>query len=76
MKVTIEFNLPEDDSDFEASTKGSDLALTLWDLQRWLRENYKYGTGDITIEAAEKVSEKLSDIMLSYGLTFDSKIFL
>ena len=76
MKAILEFNLPEDTSDFEVATKGNDLTLIIWELQQWLRNNYKYDTGDIPADIADKVSDKLSDIMLSYGLTFDSKIFL
>jgi hypothetical protein len=75
MQVIMKFNLPEDENALEAATKGEDLSLIIWELHQWLRENYKYNKGDITADDAYKVNDKLKEIMLSYGLTFDSKIF-
>jgi hypothetical protein len=32
MKATLEFNLPEDDTDFQLCSRGSELFLAIWDL--------------------------------------------
>lgn len=76
MQVIMKFNLPDDKNALEAATKGEELALIIWELHQWLRENYKYDKGDITVDDADKVNNKLKEIMLSYGLTFDSAIFI
>lgn len=76
MQVIMKFNLPDDKNALEASTKGEELALIIWELHQWLRENYKYDKGDITADDADKVNNKLKEIMLSYSLTFDSAIFI
>lgn len=76
MQVIMKFNLPDDKNALEVATKGEELALIIWELHQWLRENYKYDKGDITVDDADKVNNKLKEIMLSYGLTFDSAIFI
>lgn len=76
MQVIMKFNLPDDKNALEVATKGEELALIIWELHQWLRENYKYDKGDITVDDADKVNNKLKEIMLSYSLTFDSAIFI
>lgn len=76
MQVIMKFNLPDDKNALEVATKGEELALIIWELHQWLRENYKYDKGDITADDADKVNNKLKEIMLSYSLTFDSAIFI
>lgn len=76
MQVIMKFNLPDDKNALEVATKGEELALIIWELHQWLRENYKYDKGDIIADDADKVNNKLKEIMLSYSLTFDSAIFI
>jgi hypothetical protein len=38
-KITFEFNLPEEDSEFEACANARNLATILWDLDQWLQED-------------------------------------
>ena len=43
MKAILEFNLPEEQSEFERATKGGDTYLVLWDLDMILRNMVKHG---------------------------------
>jgi hypothetical protein len=76
MIATLTYNLPEDHSEFQTAVKATDLSLVIWDLDQWLRENYKYNKGDISVDSAEKVREKLREIMFEYSLSFESPIFM
>ena len=42
MKATLEFNLPEDNDDFKLATKGKDWWNVCWEMDQWLRTQYKY----------------------------------
>lgn len=73
MKAILEFNLPDDDSEFTFATKGSKYYVALWDIDQWLRARMKYDdtvTGE-QYEAYEKTREELRDIMSSRGVSFD-----
>ena len=43
MKAILEFELPEDKENFDASAKGMDWAIVAWDLDQLLRKKLKYG---------------------------------
>lgn len=67
MKATLEFNLPEDQEQFNVAVKAMDWALLAWDIDQSLRKLLKYDpekTGTIQIK------EKLLDIMEERGLQF------
>jgi hypothetical protein len=73
MKAILEFDLPDDETEFNFATKGSEYYLTLWDLDQWLRAKIKY---DDTLhekeyEAYEKSREQLREIMNNNGITFN-----
>jgi hypothetical protein len=42
MKATLEFDLPEDDHEFQRAAHAMDYELALHDLQEWLRSKRKY----------------------------------
>lgn len=42
MKAKLEFNLPEDQQDFDFATQGSKWWNVCWDMDQWLRAQYKY----------------------------------
>jgi len=42
MKATLEFNLPEDQSDFDLAVNGAKAQVALWEMDQWLRAQYKY----------------------------------
>ena len=42
MKAILEFNLPEDNEEFEAATKAMDWAILAWDIDQFIRNKIKY----------------------------------
>jgi hypothetical protein len=42
MKATLEFNLPEDHIEFELAVNGPKMHSVLWEMDQWLRQQYKY----------------------------------
>lgn len=75
MKATLEFNLPEDQSDFDLAVNGAKAQVALWEMDQWLRSQYKYMSdaeySEDKYETYEKCREQLREIMLEYGLKFD-----
>jgi len=45
MKAILEFNLPEDEREFELASKGTSIALALWKYDQYLRNEVKYNYG-------------------------------
>lgn len=75
MKATLEFNLPEDQSDFDLAVNGAKAQVALWEMDQWLRAQYKYMSDDEysedKYETFEKCRERLREIMFEHGLNFD-----
>ena len=42
MKAILEFNLPEEEEQFDAANRGMDWALTLWNIDQFIRNKIKY----------------------------------
>ena len=42
MKAILEFNLPEDEEQFNAANKAMDWALLAWDIDQFIRNKIKY----------------------------------
>jgi|TARA_B100000959_G_C14989213_1_gene626996 hypothetical protein len=78
MKAKLEYDLPEDQEQFNVAIKGMDWALLVWDINKMIGELLKYGvpvmTSPIEEQTAEQVLEhlrnELLDIMESKGLQF------
>ena len=75
MKATLEFNLPEDQDDFELATKGSKWYTVAWDMDQWLRGQLKFpenmNLSDDGYEVLEKCREQLREIINTYGVSLD-----
>ena len=75
MKAILEFNLPEDQHDFELAVNGTKAQVTLWEMDQWLRAQYKYMPDNEysadKYETYEKCREQLREIMFEHGLKFD-----
>jgi hypothetical protein len=75
MKATLEFNLPEDQSDFDLAANGAKGQSALWEMDQWLRSQYKYMPDEEynkdRYETYEECREKLREIMFENGLKFD-----
>ena len=71
MKATLEFNLPEDQSDFDLAVNGAKAQLALWEMDQWLRSQTKYAPDDIsedTFKAFELCRERLREIVYENGI--------
>ena len=42
MKAILEFNLPEEEEQFDVATKAMDWALLAWDIDQFIRNKIKY----------------------------------
>jgi hypothetical protein len=67
MKAILEFNLPEDNQEFELASKALKMFGTLWDFDVWLRTEIKYNNQ----EQYEPVREKLRELMNENRIDFD-----
>lgn len=74
MKAILEFELPEDQSQFNFATQGSEWWYVVWNMDRWLRGETKHAH-DLMPEdeylAYEKCREKLRELIDSQGLNLD-----
>ena len=75
MKATLEFNLPEDQSDFDLAVNGAKAQSALWEMDQWLRSQYKYMSdeeySEDRYETYEKCREKLREIVYENGINFE-----
>ena len=71
MKATIEFNLPEDEEQFNAANKGMDWALLAWDIDQLLRDKLKYGKLLPNTRAElEEIRDTLNEMVIDRGLKY------
>ena len=75
MKAILEFNLPEDHIEFEMATNGSKMHSVLWEMDQWLRAQYKYMPDSEYSEdkynTFEKCREHLRELMFENGVKFE-----
>ena len=79
MKAILEFDLNDVENDersnFEDAVNGTKWKLAMWELDQWLRSQYKYmpdGSPQGAYDAYYKSREKLNEILNSDGLTLNS----
>ena len=74
MKAILEFNIPEDQDDFESASQGYKWWSVAWDMDQWLRNQIKYapdGMTDDELKAFEECREKLRELIDDYNLNLD-----
>jgi hypothetical protein len=67
MKATLEFNLPEDQPEFNNAIKGGDWKHVCWEMDQYLRRNTKYASDDTNeevLQALENAKEFLNNLMV------------
>ena len=66
MKAILEFNLPEDQPEFNNALKGGDWKHVCWEIDQYLRKEIKYNddNSDYKIRVLEKVREELNGFMI------------
>jgi len=75
MEAILKFNLPDDASEFEMATKGSDMHSVLWEMDQWLRAQYKYMPDEEYSEdryrTYEECREQLRTIIQEHNINFN-----
>ena len=70
MKAKLEFNLPEDEEQFNIATKAMDWALIVWDMDQQCRDWIKYDNHEFKTveEALQGVRDMVYQIMEEKGV--------
>jgi hypothetical protein len=66
-KAILEFNLPEDQPEFNNAIKGGDWKHVCWEMDQYLRRNTKYASDDTNEEALQALKnarEFLNNLMV------------
>ncbi len=65
MKAILEFNLPEDQPEFNNAIKGGDWKHVCWQMDQYLRKEIKYNddNSDYKIKVLEEVRDELYGFM-------------
>ena len=75
MEVILKFNLPEEQSEFDMATDGARTHSVLWEMDQWLRTQYKYmpdeGYSEDRYDAYYEARQKLGEIMFEYGVKLE-----
>lgn len=74
MKAILEFNLPEDNSEFQLAVNAVNWYAVLWDIDKELRSQIKHAPDtmhDEYYKALQHVRNKLNELMSEYNLKFD-----
>lgn len=72
MKVTYEFNLPDDAHELEQMQKADKYHSIIWDFKQYLRNRVKYNTDDLTqpeYELLEDLREQFHQLINDHGCT-------
>jgi hypothetical protein len=72
MKVTIEFNLPDDEYEYRNSVKANEMYNALWDIKQELRKALKYGElKESEYETIESMQDKFFEILNGYEIVIN-----
>lgn len=72
MKVTIEFDLPEDNREYEVTNQASKMQSLLWEFCQQLRSYRKYGnTFKDAGDALEKITKDFYGLVDHHGVNID-----
>jgi hypothetical protein len=74
MKATIEFNLPEDEEQYQIANNAGKMYLALWDIKQLFRSTLKYnptGLNEKELEQWEAMREKFFEILDNNDLNID-----
>ena len=61
MKATLEYNLPDDQEEFNHANNGFNYYMALVEMDQWLRAEYKYNDNEEMYEARVKMRQIISD---------------
>ena len=72
-KITVEFNLPEEDSEFEACANARQMANILWEYDQFLRGEQKYGQRESI--PVDELRDKLREMIYEAGMSWECVIW-
>ena len=73
-KITVEYNLPEEQDEFDTANNASKYYSVLWDLDQYLRNFVKYPSDredPILTDTMAKVRDELWRLMKEHNLDLD-----
>lgn len=72
MKANLEFNLPEEQEDFDTCCNARKYYCVLWDLDQELRSKIKYDEklNDEQYKIYEEIREKLHELLNEQNISF------
>tara|TARA_R110000868_G_scaffold181972_2_gene422970 strand:- start:514 stop:747 length:234 start_codon:yes stop_codon:yes gene_type:complete len=74
MKAILEFNLPDDDQEYNLANNSYNFWRVLYELDQELRANTKYAPDDMTeddYDAYQKIRETLHELMRHNNVSLD-----
>ena len=74
MKAILEFNLPEDQTEYQMVNDASKMFSVIWDMKQWLRGQVKHAPDEMSQEAYdafEECRDKLREIISESNLNLD-----
>lgn len=72
MKTIFEFNLPEDQREYEVTNQANKMQSLLWDFAQQLRSHRKYGnTFKDAGDALEKITKYFYELVDHHGVNID-----
>lgn len=74
MKVILEFNLPDDQQEYDLANNGLAFWNVLWELDQDLRTKTKYASDDLPqdkYDAYEEIRDKLWELMTENNIDFN-----
>lgn len=74
MKAILEFNLPEDQTEYQMVNDASKMFSVIWDMKQWLRSQTKYAPdsmSDDTYKAFEECKDKLNELLADNRVDLD-----
>ena len=71
VRATLEFNLPEEESEHRACLDGGKWNHVLWEIDQILRSTVKHGENQVECEYAEKIRHHIVEQMDGKGLSWN-----
>ena len=74
MKAILEFNLPEDQNEYQMTNDASNMFNALWDMSQWLRKQTKHipdNMSDIELNTLEKCREEFINVLINNNINLD-----
>ena len=71
MKAILEFNLPEDQEEYDLFRQVYGMHNVIWEMKEWLRSQTKYAadeTSEETVVAMYKCADKFNELINEFNL--------